>query len=119
MSERNGQDREGWLSVYAVVIASALALVLMIGNDYQIAAGRVDLKIMTLRLQKQAPTIPKLGKLRNRIRAKAEELQKAAFFLVISLALISVAIASSGFVVRPIFLASLFAAGCGAVYALI
>lgn len=80
------------LAVYGAIVACVLAIVLMLGNNLENKAARLDLKVMTLELKGDSSVIDRMGKLRNLTRARAETMQVAAIFLVVALALFSIAI---------------------------
>ena len=103
------------LAIYGAILACVLAIVLMLGNNYENRATRLDLKVMTLELKGDASVIDRMGKLRNLIRAKAETLQIAAIFLVVGLALFSIAITIEDAIIWPIVVAS-FLANVSSIY---
>lgn len=112
MNSINSASRNG-LAVYGTVLACVLAIVLMVQGNYESTAGRLDLKVMTLELKKQANVIDRMGVLRNRIRAKAEMLQFAAFAFVVSMALFSWAVSLEGVPSWPFMWGSLVMAVVG------
>lgn len=100
------------LAIYGSILACCLAVALMIGNNLENKAARLDLKVMTLELKGDSSVIDRMGKLRNLTRAKAETMQVAAIFLVVALALFSIAIGIDEATERSIILGSFFACLC-------
>jgi hypothetical protein len=97
------------LAIYGAIVACVLAVLLMLGNNLENRAARLDLKVMTLELKGNTSVIDRMGKLRNLTRAKAETLQIAAIFLVVALALFSFAIIIEDAIIWPIVTASYLA----------
>jgi len=107
------KSRNIW-AIYGAVIACAFAIVLMVQNDYDNRASRLDLKIMTLELKGQSSVIDRMGVLRNYTRATAEKLQVVAVLFAVALALFSAAIATDGWGSRFLLGCSLLASMGGA-----
>lgn len=94
------------LAVYGALVACILAIVLMLGNNYESKANRLDLKVMTLELKGDSSVIDRMGVLRNHTRAQAENLQVAALLLAIALVLFSTAIVIQNVTIWPLIGAS-------------
>ena len=92
MSEKAKNYTASWVSILVI----ALGICSKIEDNYRQLAHRLDLKIMTLELQRNPEVIPRMNVWRNTSRAKAERWEIAVIALSIAAGLAATAMAASG-----------------------
>ena len=86
---------KAYIAIWLSFLACAFAVANMKEDSFRSTASRLDLKVMTLEIKGPSALIPRMGKLRNETRAKAEQMEAAVVLLAIGLAVAAPAMIAS------------------------